>query len=502
MLAQQEARSPEWVAYLLCIVGIWAILVGVYVRAGSFHAEFAGADEAAYVVSSIMVREYLAGPLWHGVSPIAFAQLYYDNYPKVAIGHWPPVYFVVQSAWLLLTGVSRPALLVLSALLSTLLASLTMLLCRREGLRWSMAATAGVVTVLLPIHIRSLLELGSDIMASITILVATLCCQRWIAQQNRRNSMWFAASVAIAVLTKGTAFVLFLVAPMALLLTQKRLASMWSRETWRVVMWSVVLALPWYFFAARWLQGEIVPGPPGHLVGSILNAVQRNTWTFLSLCGIAMLPMALVSLRSEWHRRAPAVAVLPIATWLFLTILSPHTEARLFMPMVPGVVFAGAVAASSLLPRIQELVMIAALLISYVNVHVTTKAAVGFLPAVAWMVSAPHEPSRGILVSSNGGKEGALISEFALRQPLPQRAIVRASKVLESSTWMGDNAQLLARSAADAARIVDEHHISLVVRHVSPSGATELYGRSLDEMLSHWQLLREFGEVRIYGRTH
>ena len=170
------------------------------------------------------------------------------------------------------------------------------------------------------------------------------------------------------------------------------------------------------------------------------------------------------------------------------------------MPVVPVVVFAGAVAANALLPRVQELVLIASLSVAYVNANLPQKPAVGFIPAVDYLVAAPRESSDRILVSSNKRAEGALISELALRQPIPQRAIVRATKVLQSSTWMGDSLQLLARSAADVSRIMDENRIAVVVRHKSASEPPELYARSLDEVLSRWLLLREFGEVRIYKR--
>ena len=499
-LLQRQARWPDWVPYLVSFAALWAILLGVYAIAGSFHAEFSGPDESAYVVTSIMVREYLVGPLWHGVAPMTFAQQYYDSYPKVAIGHWPPVYFLLHGTWLLLTGVSRPAVLAASAFLSALFASCTILLCRREGLRWSMAATAGVVTALLPVHLQSLLEIGSDVTASIAIIVAALCCERWIAMQNLRHSVLFAVATAIAVLTKGTAFLLFLVAPLALLVAGQRLAWLWSKQTWRALAIVVVLALPWYYVTAEWVVDEIVPAPSGSPGSTMLYAARLNSWTVLSLCGFAMLPLALISFRTGWHRRAPAVAVLPIATWLFLTVFSPHTEPRLFMPIIPVVVFAAAVAARSVLPRVQELVLIAALSVAYLTANLAQKPAVGFIPAVDWLVSAPRESSDRILVSSNKRAEGALISEYALRQPTPQLAIVRATKVLQSSNWMADSIQLLARSAADVSRILDENHIALVVRHVSPSEPTELYERSLDEALSRWALLREFGEVRIYGR--
>jgi hypothetical protein len=422
---QTPAAQGTLRPYLLCGVGVFALLLCVYAIAGSFHAEFSGADEAAYVVSGIMVREYLTGPLWHGVSPIAFAQQYYASYPKVAIGHWPPVYFAIQGVWFLVAGVSRQSVLALSALLSTGFALCTVLLCRREGLRWSMAASAGLVTVLVPIHVGALLEIGSDVITGLAIFVATLCCQRWIDQRTARNGVLFAITAAIAILTKGNAFLLAFVAPLALLLVHRRIDWLRSRETWRVAAIVIVLVVPWYYFARGWLHDEIVPGPPRSFSSATEHAALLNTRIVIGLCGFAMLPLALLSLRTAWYKRVPSVAMLPIATWLFLSFASPHTESRLFLPIVPVLVFAAAVAANRLVPRVQELVLLATLAISYMSAQVSEKPVVGFVPAVSFL-SALHGPSADrILVASNWSGEGALISEFALQQPAPQRTILR-----------------------------------------------------------------------------
>src|SRR5689334_11391847 len=62
-------------------------------------------DEPAHYVSGLLVRDYLA----QGVpgSPMAFARDFYLHYPKVAIGHWPPLFYVVQGVWTLLFTPSR-----------------------------------------------------------------------------------------------------------------------------------------------------------------------------------------------------------------------------------------------------------------------------------------------------------------------------------------------------------------------------------------------------------
>lgn len=500
------ARSPvsddrrAWRVYLLFGLGVWLMLMSVYGVTNAFHAEFSGADEAAYVVSGIMMREYLAGPLWHGESPVTFAQQYYASYPKVAIGHWPPVYFVVQGVWYAVAGVSRWSVLALSALLSAALATLTVLFCRREGLRWPLAATAGVVTVLLPLHLESLLEIGSDVLTSIAILVAALCCQRWIENRTPRNGVLFAVAGAVAVLSKGTAFVLAIVAPLALLLATRGLQWLKSRETWRVAVLGAVLGMPWYYVTRQWVIDEIVPGAPRTLSAAVQYAGLLNARVVVQLAGIVMLLLSLLSLRTGWHRRAPALAVLPIATWLFLTFASPHTEARLFLHVVPIVVFGAAVASNRILPRAPEVVLIGALIVAYVPWKLRARSAVGFIPAAAWVREALPLGGDRILVTSNGRGEGAFISELALDQPHPIRTVVRASKVLQSSTWMGTDFQLHARSAADVARILADQRVTHVVRHTSRTDLPAAYERSLDEALLHWRHIATYGEVRIYTR--
>ena len=498
---------PSWATrfsgsrpYLGFCIALWLVHMAVYAMAGSLQAEFSGADEAAYVVSGIMMREYLAGAVWQGVAPLTFAQEYYAQYPKVAIGRWPPVYFLVQGVWYLMTGVSRISVLALSAALSSLFAACTVFLCRRESLRWSLAFTAGVTAALLPLSVRSLLEIGSDVIAGIAILGAALCCERWIADRSARNGTLLAVAGAVAVLTKGSAFLLVLAAPLALVLTARTFEWVWSRDSWRVIVVGGLLAMPWYFVARGWVIDEILPGAPRSLSNAVERAAVRNARSVLLLGSVVLLPLVLVSLRSGWYRRAPVMAVLPMATWLFLSVLSPHKEVRLFLPVLPVLVFAGAVAANNLLPKRPELVLIAVLAVAHVPWVGFTKPAVGFVPAVEWVQHNRPGGGERILVTANSGGEGAFISELALREPRPMRTVVRASKLLQSSRWMGDGLQLHVKSAADVHRLLAANRISLVIRHTATAGRSAAYEESLDEALRSWRLLRQFGEVRVYGQ--
>jgi hypothetical protein len=98
--------------------------------AGAYGADFAGdPDEPAHYVTGLMVRDYIAagmpGP------PLRYAQAYYSHYPKVGLGHWPPVFYAVEAAWMLAFSGSRASVLVLLATISAFAA----LLLYREAAR-------------------------------------------------------------------------------------------------------------------------------------------------------------------------------------------------------------------------------------------------------------------------------------------------------------------------------------------------------------------------------
>ena len=68
-----------------------------------------------------------------------------------------------------------------------------------------------------------------------------------------------------------------------------------------------------------------------------------------------------------------------------------------------------------------------------------------------------------ILVAASPRLEGALISELALQEKRPEHIVLRASKVLSSSTWVQNNYRLLFEDEPGVARFLDQAHVSLIV---------------------------------------
>src|SRR5258708_23859140 len=97
-------RTRSWLCLLLAI--FFSLTVILQVVDHGFKDDFGGApDEAAHYVTALMVRDYLL----HGLSqpPVAFAENYYMHYPRVAFGHWPPVFYILLACWMTVFSDSR-----------------------------------------------------------------------------------------------------------------------------------------------------------------------------------------------------------------------------------------------------------------------------------------------------------------------------------------------------------------------------------------------------------
>src|ERR1035441_7216098 len=113
-----RVRSGQLPTRLLVALFLFLVVVGLQWWAGAFTAEFSGyPDEASHYMSGLLVHDYVAGHF--PAPPMKFAQDFYLHYPYLAIGHWPPVFYLIEGLWMLLFSPSRVSIMLLSALIST-----------------------------------------------------------------------------------------------------------------------------------------------------------------------------------------------------------------------------------------------------------------------------------------------------------------------------------------------------------------------------------------------
>jgi 4-amino-4-deoxy-L-arabinose transferase-like glycosyltransferase len=137
-------------------IAAFAVLLGIIVTlqilGGAYANGFAGyPDEPAHLVTALMVRDFLAGLDFS--HPWGFVQQYYFHYPKVAIGHWPPVLHGALGTWFLIFGTSRGASIMFIAIVAATTSSIIYFTGKRLIGRW--AGVLGAVLFLASPLVRS-----------------------------------------------------------------------------------------------------------------------------------------------------------------------------------------------------------------------------------------------------------------------------------------------------------------------------------------------------------
>src|SRR5262245_18910858 len=101
----------------------WCVTLMMLKLSGAFTHELGGApDEAAHFITGLMIHDYVASGI--GTSPLEFAKEYYTHYPKVAFGIWPPLFHVMDAAWMLLISPSKASVVLMLSVFTTVVAYL------------------------------------------------------------------------------------------------------------------------------------------------------------------------------------------------------------------------------------------------------------------------------------------------------------------------------------------------------------------------------------------
>ena len=177
--APQENRRSAFLWQTLFVFLVCFVIILLFQwREGAYESEFGShPDEAAHYVTGLMIRDYLASGL-HG-SPMAYANNYYQHYPKVALGNWPPVFYLVQAPWMLAFGPGRTSVLLLMTALAAVLAVMTFNTLYNEFGEIT-AATGTLIFVSLPIIQKYSGMVMGEILTAILMFGAILFLGRFL----------------------------------------------------------------------------------------------------------------------------------------------------------------------------------------------------------------------------------------------------------------------------------------------------------------------------------
>lgn len=453
---------------------------------GAFDSDLGGdPDEAAHAVTALMVRDYL----WQGVgsSPLGFATDYYEAFPKVALGHYPPLYYLPGAA-ALSVWCSPKALLVLQAVWAALLGVVGWRFARHwltGGDGWLAA-----MPCLMFVSLTEVLRLGghvlADLLLSLLVFAALLAWHRYLVRPSWRASLGFGCIAAAAILTKGSAMGLAGVPVLSLLL-----AGHW-RDLRRLHWWAAavpvaLIAGPWMLFSVRFTQEGFVDQTPLAFFADAIRFYQIALpqvygWPMVVVIGISFLRLGWDALR---RRVEPARAVLwagVLSMQGLVMIVPTGFSNRYLMPSllplallmlievnhwVQKVLRRRTDLGGSLVRSQRWVVLLLVVSTGWLSWRLLPKRVTGYTAVVQRLLEQSDPAAEKVwLIASDPRGEGALIAAAAFAVPDRRAgllAVRRGSKTLVDTDWLGKSYQPKFADAVELLRLLDEERIDVVM---------------------------------------
>ena len=498
-----------------------AVAVALQWKRNAPQSEFGGhPDEAAHYVTGLMVHDFVLHGNWS--DPIGFAEQYYVHYPKVAIGHWPPFFYIVQAAWTAVFPISRASLMLFMAVITALLAA-SLYQAIRQEFGAAMGFVLALAFVALPLVQKYTGMLMAEMLVALLHFWTVLAFGRFLNTGRGRDALVFSVTAALAILTKGSGMALALVPPLAVLLTCRfGLLKRWA--FWLPPAFVLVICAPWYFFTMKYIQNTWAEESVS-VTYTAEAAWRYSKWLVTALgYGLSLLGVVglLLQMRTPWRKnnengRWIAVTAYCLALAVFQCLVPCGLEERFLIPIIPFALLAAAPAASWLTGRVvpRRLTvraggLIAAMLLGLVffleTFTIRGWACYGYGPIARSITSTSEFDGTVLLVSSDTCGEGMRIAEMANDEERPGHVILRGSKVLQSSDWLGRHYSCRYQSASEVMAYLESIPVGLVIVDSSVPRDADSEDRSLlleaiRANPSRWETLGSY-DLRRPGRDH
>jgi Dolichyl-phosphate-mannose-protein mannosyltransferase len=459
---------------LFAFAALYALVVLLQRFGGAYASEFGGyPDEAAHYITGLMIHDYVAAGMPQ--APVAYAENYYFHYPKVAFGMWGPLLHVSEAAWMFVFSPSRASILLLIGLITALTATLLYAAITAE-----FGSVAGIVGAILFVAAGPVQKFTGMIMADGLVGLFDLCAAfafgRFLDTKRLKYSVWFGVFTCLSILTKGNGVALVLIPAFGILFT-RQYSLLKDKSLWLAAVIILVFAGPWQYYSDSKLLGILAPGarkPPGSFVLFYATA-------FVNLLGIFATALAGLGFYSRiirpFKERAVSGAWAALAALMF-AVLGFHIafngtggEARYLIAVVPPLIMflmagvAFLVDRSRLLAlRGRQLILLSIVMVMFVTTvfSLRHKEYHGF-DEVASTLEAPEFQRSVVLVSSEDDNEGTFIAEIAMRDIRPSHVILRATKMLSQSDWLGRAYRLQFTTPAQVQQFLHDTPVNVIV---------------------------------------
>jgi len=509
------SNRNSWVPWLFL-----AIAVGLQVQAGLtlLSSDLLSADPPAHFATGVLVHDFLRNS--NGQGPVPFAKCFYVRFPKVAFGHWPPVFYILEAAWFFIFGTKVAAARCLCALIAAWCAFLIYRRCAVSWGKWQ-ALMAAAAFLAWPAVRHQAWTVMTDLLLMGFMFLALGSLSDYLTSENPRHLLWLTIWTSLAILTKGSAWLLF--APIVggpLVSGRPRTYFRWTY--WLALLGACAISAPFFIYVSS-LHLSYSLSITGYIQGLLATL---SHWSLPLRAAAIALPLIVVFAA---FRFLPRKALRPAATMIAILGLWAATLAAFItaFPVTPEVgrfflvllapaayVVAGIMTwlesrfdsirppHGRLLPALAYgLIFIALFPIQFVHTSV-------FSRSTSAIPISPVGPV--ILVESDARGEGAIIAARLESDPNRGSYFVRGSQFLAHSSWSGYNyaAKYTTPEALRAALQTIDPDYLILDTSAPPTLDSILLGQVLRESESHWAVLGRYpvtvasrpGDLVVYRR--
>ncbi len=443
----------------LLILGLAAGLLFMTTPTGG---DFWWYDSSRHAMNGVFVRDFLLGGGL--LQPKDFALAYYQRYPAINIGFYPPMFYITSAPFLMVFGVSHAVSQAVVALHAALAGWFVYLLCAPRVGRWSATCTA-LILLFLPGMALWSRQLQIDVPAVAWQLAFTYCLVRHVRDGQVLFMFAAAAALGCAVLTRVQSVYAFPVFVACLLVWRYANRPRLGLRLWALVV-AALLALPAgalliMFRHETATLAAATPGMPGLATPANWLWYARQLPGQLSLPVLVAVAAGLTLLGWRWQALRPApdvvlLAALLASSWLLFTLVS-NKDPRFNLPSLAPLLILAAIGLHHANRRWAGVLLgvLAMFLVLRVGLFTAVPAVGGFAQAARAAVAAT--PSGGnILVSAQ--RDGSFIYDVRALNDRRQIGTRRADKLFVKMSIMRelgiedrglDEAQLLALLARE-----------------------------------------------------
>lgn len=460
-------------------VGILAVVVLIQYALGAFASERVNySDESAHFMNGLLLRDYLREGF--PGSPVAFAERYYLNYPKIAPMMWPPLFHVTLGLLMLFGGSPHTLSLLLVASATAWTAwRLFRIVATQTSTLPAFAAVALFLSTSVVLNLTTAVML--DMVVAAFALEGTYWFAKFLTRWRRHQAVVFGLLVAGACMTKGNGLACVLVPPIFIVLSG-RFDLLRSKGIWFSALMVLAFAGPPVSYSLL-MDSQI----------GDFNAVTWSRMVWKTGAGVSHIalelgwPAAIVAvvgastaLWKYWHEGERSERVHQIIA-LFALILGAVTihaisplrvvDSRYFaMALAPAWALI-AVACAPLLkignPARHWVWASAIVLIfftsAYARPSIEHRGPSGYREVTKWLGTENRLAGKRVLILSDENGEGAFVSEIATMGLASRPTILRGTKLLGTDNWNGQHFSMVFASSAALERELQDLHIDTLV---------------------------------------